>query len=674
MTEADIGQAAGLLALVCAAYACLGSVIGAGLPKRWNRRPALIRSASRAVVATGILIAISIGALLYALWTHDFSLKYVADYSNLEVAPAFNISSLWAGQAGSLMFWCLLLNAFAIAALWQNRGGRNSELMPWVMAALMGYQTFFLLLINSVVESPWLRYDPAPSDGQGLMPLLQHPTMLFHPPSLYLGYVAFCVPFAFAIAALITGRVDDEWTRTTRRWTLLAWFFLGCGLLLGGNWAYNELGWGGYWAWDPVENVALMPFLTGTAFLHSIMIQQQRGMLKVWNMVLIITTFALTLFGTFMNRSGVASSVHSFEGSGLGVPFVILIGATVALSFALVYYRLPGLAAVNRLDSYLSRESAFLFNNLLLIGIAFAVFWGTIFPILSEVLRGPAGKVTVGAPFFDKVTGPLFLALLLFMAAGPLLPWRRASRDNLRRNLLRPLVVGAAAGVVGIALTRNVAASLSFAVCAMVVASVVVEFYRGTRAKRRATGFAWPRALVHLVDSNHARYGGYLVHLGIGLVALGVTGSTLLKVDSQALVRLGQSFSAGAYQVQPLQLLQEQMPGVGPAVTAVVRVTQNGQQVAVLRPSLVQYQSQGGQWIAQIALRSTPLEDFYVTLSQTSSTQKDVRLHVLVNPLVWWIWCGGIVVILGGLIAFTPGLPERRAALVVAGAVPAVAR
>src|ERR671936_1840861 len=512
MTETDVGQIAALLALGSALYSVLAAAAGARL-----RRPELVQSAARGVLATGGLIALMTGALLYALWTHDFAVSYVAQYSNLEVPPIFNVSSLWAGQAGSLMFWCLLLNIFAALVLWQNRGGRNRELMPWVIALMMGYQVFFLGLINFVVDSPWTRLANPPRDGQGLMPLLQHPTMLVHPPALYLGYVAFSVPFAFAMAALITGRVGDEWIRTTRRWTLVAWLFLGCGLLLGANWAYNELGWGGYWAWDPVENVALMPWLTGTAFLHSAMIQQRRGLLKIWNMALIVATFCLTLFGTFMNRSGILSSVHAFETPGLGLPFVALIATTLLASCALLYWRLPPLSATNRLGAFLSRESAFLMNNLLLVGIAFAVFWGTIFPLLSEAARGPAGRVTVGAPFYNRVTGPLFLLLLLVMAAGPLLPWRKASAENLRRNLLRPLAAAAGIGVLSYALTARLSAALAFGVCAAVVVTVALEFYRGTRAKRRATGYPWPHALVHLVDGNHARYGGFLVRPGIPL-------------------------------------------------------------------------------------------------------------------------------------------------------------
>ena len=672
MTETDLGQISAMLALACAAYSAVAAAAGARF-----RRPGLVRSATRGVIATGCLIVLMTGALLYALWTHDFAVKYVAQYSNLEVPRVFDLSSLWAGQAGSLMFWCLLLNLFAALALWQNRGrlgGGTQALMPWVIAVLMGFQVFFLGLINFVVESPWVRLPVPPADGQGLMPLLQNPTMLIHPPMLYLGYVAYSVPFAFAMAALITGRVGDEWIQTTRRWVLLAWFFNGCGLLLGANWAYNELGWGGYWAWDPVENVALLPWLTGTAFLHSILIQQRRGMLKIWNMALIIATFCLTLFGTFMNRSGIESSVHAFETRGLGVPFITLICVTLLGAAILLYRRLPGLSATNRIDSIFSRESAFLANNLLLVGIAFAVFWGTIYPILSVALRGPSGQVTVGAPFFNRVTGPLFLPLLLFMAAGPLLSWRKASTENLRRNLLRPLVAAALVVVGSFVALGSLSAALSFGVCAAVVFTVGMEFYRGTRVKRRATGYSWLRALVHLVDSNHARYGGYLVHLGIALVALGVTGSTLLKVENQATVRLGQSMTVGEYRATPVRVTPRTIAGVGPQWTATVQITKGGHPVTTLQPGLILYQNQGNQPVSVIGLRSTPLQDIYVTLVQPSSDLKTVRLHVLINPLLWWVWAGGLVVILGGIVAFTPNARERRAAVTVPAPAAAVAR
>jgi len=668
MTETDFGQIVALLAFATALYTLVCAIVGAGGRGR-PRRPDLVRSAARGVAATGVLIALTIGALLYALWIHDFNVAYVTDHSNLEESHVYDLTSLWAGQSGSLMLWCLMLSIFAGVVVWRNRDfrhGRYRELMPWVIAVLMTYQVFFLGLINFVVESPWTRLplDQTPPDGVGLMPLLQNPLMTIHPPALYTGYVALGVPFAFAMAALITGRVNDEWIAATRRWTLFAWIFLGCGLLLGGNWAYNELGWGGFWGWDPVENVALLPWLTATAFLHSILI------------------------GTFMNRSGIESSVHAFAVSNIGLPFVLLIAVTVIGALALLYWRLPALGVSNRLDSFLSRESAFLMNNLLLVGIAFAIFWGTIFPILSEAVRGAAGKVTVSAPFYNKVTGPLFLVLLLLMAAGPLLPWRRASAENMRRNLLRPFAAAVVVGVVSFVLVGRLSAALSFAACATVVFTMTLEFYRGTRAKRRATGYAWPHALVHLIDGNHGRYGGYLVHAGIAFVALGVTGSMLLKTDVQTKpVPIGQSFQVGTYQVTPLAVRQSTVPNVGPEQTVTLRVAQNGHVVANLPARAVAFEQNAVQLQSEteaaavpiVTVDSNPLRDIYVTLTRYDPGHgpgtATVDVHVLINPLTWWVWVGGLVVLLGGLISFTPNARERRVPVAApVGATAAAAR
>lgn len=661
MQETDVGQIAAYIALACAIYAALAAAIGAKL-----RRPEVVRSARRAAVATLGAVVVMAGALLYALWTHDFGVSYVVDYSNREEAPLFNFTSLWAGQAGSLMLWCLLLGVFTIAVLWQGRNGRWREFTPWVLAIMMGYQVFFLGLIDFVVDSPWTRYNPSAADGAGLMPLLQNAKMLVHPPMLYTGFVALTVPFAFAMAALITGNTGDDWIKATRRWILFGWFFLSGGLLLGGWWAYDELGWGGYWAWDPVENVALLPWLTATALLHSVLIQERRGMLKIWNMSLVIVTFTLTLFGTFMNRSGIESSVHAFETKGLGLPFVVLIAATLVLSFGLVSRRLSGLGATNRLDAFLSREGMFLLNNLLLAGLAFAVFWGTLFPILSQAVRGPAGVVVVGAPFYNKVTAPLFLILLLAMAVGPLLPWRRASSENLRKTAPRPFIVFVFVFVVSILLTGDIPAALSFALCAAVLATIVIEFYRGTRAKQRATHLGWAPSLVRLVDSAHGRYGGYVIHAGIALIALGIAGSTLLKSDAQTPLRVGQSMSVGSYRVTLTRLGMGSIPRTGRVFEGVLAVSEGGSSVATLTPSIINFHQNNvrdAQVIPVVSLDTNPLRDIYTTLGVPSNDGKTVMVHVIVNPLVWWVWAGGIVLILGGVLAFSPSAHERRVAV-----------
>lgn len=656
MSETSLGQIAALLALACAGYAVVASVLGSRL-----RRFDLVVSGQRAVVAAGVLTAGMTGALVYALVTHDFSVAYVAEYSNRQASALYDVSSLWAGQAGSLMFWCLLLNGFALVVLWSFRDRRDHPLLPWVVAVLMGYHVFFLGLINFVVVSPWARLVSAPVDGVGLMALLQNSTMLIHPPMLYLGYVACAVPFAFVVAALVTGRVDDEWIVITRRWTLFAWFCLGCGLLLGASWAYAELGWGGFWAWDPVENVALMPWLTATALLHSLLMQQRRGMLKIWNPLLVMTTFALTLFGTFMNRSGVASSVHSFEGDGLGIPFALLIGLTLVGCVVLVYWRLPVLHAAVRISSFFSRESAFLFNNLLLVGLTFTILWGTVFPLLSEAVRGAAGRVTVGAPFFNRVTGPLFFLLLLLMAAGPLFPWRQGASGPLLRRLSVPAFTLVLATIAVEILIHRVAAALAIGACAALIASTLGEFYRGSSVKRGATGLSWPRALVHVIDSNHSRYGGYLVHLGVALAALGIAGSTLLKTDNQAALRLGQSLAIGGYRATPVSIVRGSVAGVGPSWTVVVRLQRGRETLGVLAPRLVLFTSPaaGDQAVGVPSIYASPLGDVYATVASIP-LQGVVRVHVVINPLLPWLWIGGVVIVVGGLVSFSPSRHERR--------------
>ena len=375
--------------------------------------------------------------------THDFNLEYVAHYSSSTLPLQYTIAALWGGQAGSLLFWLMILTSMAAVVLLQNRE-RNRELMPYVNAVLMVIAFFFLSMLNFVTP-PFQRLAFTPAEGHDLNPLLQNYWMTIHPPALYLGYVGCAVPFAFAIGALVTGKLGDEWIRTTRRWTLLAWFFLSMGNLFGAQWAYLVLGWGGYWAWDPVENAAFMPWLTCTAFLHSVMIQEKKNMLKIWNMVLVILTFALTIFGTFLTRSGVISSVHSFTQSGLGPFFMIFLGATLVVSIGLLIWRLPQLRSENELDSVLSRESTFLLNNLILVGIAFAVFWGTVFPVISEAVRGI--KITVGPPFFNKVNAPLGLILLFLTGVGPVIAWRRASARNLERSFLIPVSLGLLGGI-----------------------------------------------------------------------------------------------------------------------------------------------------------------------------------------------------------------------------------
>src|SRR5215475_4682130 len=464
----ELGRLAVCLALLCALTSVIVSVRGA-----LTRRGDLVRTGEHAAYAVFGLVALAVVILLRALLTHDFSLEYVAAYSSSTLPTNYVVAALWGGQKGSLLFWTFMLSLFTTIVQLQNRE-RNRELMPWVTATLMTVAVFFLGLVTFITD-PFERLPTPAIEGADLNPLLQNYWMMIHPPSLYLGYVSASVPFAFAVAALVTGRLGDQWIRTTRRWALFSWAFLSLGNLLGARWAYEVLGWGGYWAWDPVENAAFMPWLVSTAYLHSVMIQEKKDMLRVWNMVLVLLTFVLTIFGTFLTRSGVISSVHSFTQSGLGPFFMGFLLAILAVSIGLLLYRLPLLKSRNELESVFSREAAFLLNNLVLVGIAFTVFWGTVFPVISEWVRGV--KITVGPPFFNRVNAPLALALMFLMGVGPVIAWRRATAASLWRNFAGPMGTGIVCGAaVFTAGARNYYAVVAFSFAAFALATVWSEF------------------------------------------------------------------------------------------------------------------------------------------------------------------------------------------------------
>src|SRR6516164_1115342 len=476
----QLGSLALLVALLLAVYS-----IGANFYGARNQRTDFLASARHALWAMCALVTLAVIALWSGLLSSDFSLEYVAAYSSTTLPTPYKFAALWGGQQGSLLFWTWLLSIFTSIAVFQNRR-RNPEIAPYATAVLALVAVFFLGMLNFVTR-PFDALGLVPAEGTDLNPLLQNYWMAIHPPSLYTGYVSSTIPFGFAAAALITGRLDDSWIRTTRRWAIFSWFFLTLGNMFGARWAYEVLGWGGYWAWDPVENAAFMPWLVMTAYLHSVMIQERKDMLKVWNLVLVGMAFALTLFGTFLTRSGVISSVHSFTQSGLGPYFLTFLLIVIVAYAALLIGRLKLLRTPAEFESYLSREAAFLFNNLVLVGIAFAVFWGTVFPVISEAVRGV--KITVGPPYFDKVNGPLVLGLVFLMGVGPLIAWRRTSPQTLMRTFLAPLTMG--------------------------VGAVVVVFRRGVSARRHLVHETSARALVNLVGKNNRRYGGYIIHLGV---------------------------------------------------------------------------------------------------------------------------------------------------------------
>jgi cytochrome c-type biogenesis protein CcmF len=646
-----IGTFALALALMLALYAGGASVLGArrGLP-------ALVDSANHALWAMTGMVGAALGALLTGLLHSDFTIKYVAEHSSTTLPTLYKVTALWGGQEGSLLLWTFLLAVFAAVVAWQNRD-TGLELTPYVLLTLALVATFFLVMLNFVTP-PFARLLPRPAQGEDLNPLLQNYWMAIHPPSLYAGYVSTTVPFAFAVAALISGRLDDAWIRRTRRWALFSWFFLTLGNLFGARWAYEVLGWGGYWAWDPVENAAFMPWLMMTAYLHSVMIQERKDMLKVWNLVLIGLAFALTLFGTFITRSGVISSVHSFTQSGLGPYFSGFLGLVVICYSALLLYRMGRLRSAAELESFVSREAAFLFNNLVLLGIAFAIFWGTIFPIISEAVRGV--KITVGPPFFNRVNAPLALALLFLMGVGPLIAWRRATMRNLALNFSLPallgVVVGAGAMMLGVT-QWYVLATLSLA--AFVVATVMLEFSRGVNARRHTVNEALPRALSNLVAKNNRRYGGYIVHLGVVMAFVGIVASSFFKVEVKRSLRPNQSLAIGDYRLKYLNVAADQTFHLE-RVSARLELSQAGHPLGVLEPARLFYMRQQ-QPATQIALRSTPSADLYVVFAGLDPATGLATFQVFLTPLVFWLWAGGVVMALGTAIAMWPDVREREA-------------
>ncbi len=641
MSMIEIGTFAIFLALILAAYSGLSIIFGLR-----TQRGEMIKSSENGIKATFFCLTVASLVMIYALITRDFQVAYVTQYTNRSLPLVYTLTAFYAGQEGSLLFWAWLLSLFAAIVIWQNRE-KNRDILPYVSLVLLSI-TFFFLILMAFVTNPFEKLSSAPPDGQGLNPLLQNPGMIFHPITLFLGYVGFAVPYAFAMAALITGQLGDTWIKTTRRWTLFSWFFLTIGNLFGAQWAYVELGWGGYWAWDPVENASFMPWLVATAYLHSVMIQEKRGMLKVWNIVLITLTFLFTIFGTFITRSGIISSVHTFGQSALGWIFLVFLGIAIVVSFNLLMNRLPQLRSRNELDSFLSRESSFLYNNLIFIGITFATLWGTLFPIISEAVRGV--KITVGPPFFNKVNTPFGLALLALTGLCPLIAWRKTTLKNLRSNFLLPFVVAVIGGfplfLLGI---RQVYPLLFFTVSIFVVASIIMEFYRGSRARKEMAGGGMFRALWTVVNRNKRRYGGYVVHLGIVLIFVGITGNAF-KLEKQATVKKGESFNIKNYTLR-YDSLARYPTANKEVVVASLSLFNSESRLGILTPEKNLHRGQD-QPTTEVAIHSNLKEDLYVVLA---GYEGDVAtFKVLVTPLVIWIWIGGTIMALGTTFAMFP--------------------
>src|SRR5881394_1115739 len=650
-----LGNLALWLALLVRVWGALAGFIG-GLQGRSD----LAHSARRAVFAMCGALLVAVFALEWALFQHDFNVEYVAAYTSRNLPIFYTWSALYAGQKGSLLFWATVLSVFGSLALVLTPR-RHAELLPTVAGVVSLVASFFISVMLFGHANPFQRLPYTPLDGSGLNPQLQNPGMVFHPPMLYLGYISITIPFAFAMAALLSKRLDVDWLVAIRKWTLLSWLFLSIGICLGMWWAYVELGWGGYWAWDPVENASLLPWLTMTAFLHSVMIQEKRGMLKKWNLALIIGSWLLSIFGTFITRSGVISSVHSFTQSNVGYFFLFFLIAAGTASFALYATRLPLLHAEAKLESMVSREASFLFNNLLFIGIAFSVLWGTLFPILSELVQGT--KVTVGPPFFNQVNVPLGLALLALTGIGPLIAWRRASLPNLQRQFAVPATAGGfTLLVLLVGGMRDLYALLAIALGGFVAATIVQEFARGTRARHRQYGEAYPLALARLLGRNRRRYGGYVVHLGIVMLFVAFAGMAF-KTETEATLRPGESVSLRSpygwtYRLTHLGI--SQYDALNRQVTAAtLEVTRDGKRLGVLTTEKRQHVDALGrptfQPSTEVGIRSDLREDLYIVLAGVVNGTEQAVFRFTINPLVWWVWYGGMIVALGGLIVMWPG-------------------
>lgn len=637
------------LAGLTTAYSLIILIIGI---RRGRAGANLLASGNNAALAAGGLLTLSAGLLFYNLAISNFRVEYVSHYTSRELPLFYKLSAFWGGQQGSLLLWAWLLALFTMAVLLIYRR-KNLPTLPYVIAILMAILLFFDILLL-FVSPPFALLPQIPANGAGLNPLLQHPAMAAHPPLLYLGYVGMAVPLAFALGALLSGHLDDSWVKNVRRWTLIPWFFLTMGIMLGARWAYVELGWGGYWAWDPVENASLMPWLTGTAFLHSIMIQEKKSMLKIWNMVLIIVTFELCIFGTFITRSGIISSVHAFAQSGIGPMFGLFLVTTTLFAVWALSRRVAALRASNKMESLVSRESTFLMNNLVLLGATFAVFWGTIFPLLSEAVRGV--KITVGAPFFNQVNLPIAMALLALTGIGPVLAWRRSSTENLRKQFAGPLVAaGAGMILLWVFGVRHLYAFITMLLAIFVTATIVQEFYRGVRARRQSHQESWLAALWQLLVRNQRRYGGYIVHFGIVLIFVGISG-TAFTSHLEATVGAGEAFAIGPYQVQ-FAKMQFGQDAAKNWMAAEVRVSRAGKFVQTLQPEKRLYVTHE-QPTTEVALLSTWRDDLYLVLAGYDEEKQAATFSAYVNPLVVWLWFGGWVMALGTLLALVPLAPR----------------
>lgn len=645
----NIGALAILLSFCLSIFAIVASLVGA-----WKKKPFLIVSAERAVICVWSLVTLASGLLIYALMIGDYRLAYVAAHSNKAMPMIYKFSAWWGGQEGSLLMWNFILASYALVVVLQNRR-KHREIMPYVTTTMMVTQAFFLMLIAFLVPpfqvlSTGGKAIVDVGDGQGLNPLLQYWTMVIHPPTLYLGYVGYIVPFAFALGSLITRQPGDSWIFTTRRWAIVTWLFQSTGILLGAGWAYSVLGWGGYWGWDPVENASFLPWLTSTAFLHSVTMQEKKGMMKVWNLVLVAATFFLCIFGTFLTRSGIVSSVHAFAQSPIGPYFVAFLTVTIAITILLILSRLDYLKSEAPLESVVSRESSFLFNNLILLASCFAILWGTMFPVISEAITGE--KISVDAPWFNRVNVPIGLALLFLTGVGPLLAWRRSTPDNLKRNFMWPAIgmVATIAILVGFGISHFYAL-LSLGLCTFVTWTIVSEFWKGTMAIRQKDGLSFVPAVVELTHRNTRRYGGYIVHMGIVMMFIGFSGAAFNK-DTTVEVKVGDKFPLGRYELKVSDIKMGQNENYI-WQNAIVEATVDGKPFTTLTPERRIYEK-SQQPVSMVAIKRQLNEDLYINFAGMGNESQLPTIQAYVFPLVTWIWAGYWVLLFGSLICLVP--------------------
>jgi cytochrome c-type biogenesis protein CcmF len=654
----QIGSFALLLALALSAYSFLAGGLALARPGPGSER--LGETARRAGIATFAVVFLAALILVISAFQDDFSIAYIFHHSNRDLPAPYKFATLWSGQEGSLLFWSLLLSAYGLVLRLRHK--TDNRLFAHASAIIAAVQIFFLLLLNFAAHPFAIMQGELPADGNGLNPLLQYPEMVIHPPMLYLGYVGFTVPFAFALGALIMRYPGEKWIHITRRWTMVTWGFLTCGVFLGAHWAYSVLGWGGYWGWDPVENASFMPWLTGTAFLHSVMMQEKRGMLKTWNVWLIFSTFGLSIFGTFLTRSGVVSSVHAFAQSSIGDWFVAFLAIILVVCVFFYVKNRSHLRSEHKLESLVSRESSFLFNNLLFVVACFTVLWGTLFPVLSEWIQGH--KITVGPPFFNRVMIPVALLLLLLTAVGPLLAWRRTSLESLKRNFRWPVLGALAAGMLLIAFglrpwndSAYFYSLMTIMLSVMVALTVISEFVRGGRVIARHTGQNIFASMVHLAHRNTRRYGGYIVHFGVIVIMIGFAGAAFNK-DAEQEMGFGDRMNLGAYTLVCQSYTQEDKPNYG-SEWAIIDVFKGGKQIDTLYPEQRFYKA-SQQTSTMVANRSTMREDLYLVYEGRNLDTGRPIIKAHLNPLVMWIWAGVWIMIAGTVIALIPNAAAVR--------------